>query len=309
MLSRLLCTTLIAAAALGLTACGGKDKKSGQALASVNGEEVTAMQLNEEVQRSGASQAQAQQPAFGKQLLEGLIDRQLVVNAAVQEKIDRDPQVVRAIERAKALLIAQAYMQKKVGTVAKPTPTEVSEYFTKHPELFSNRKQFDMRQLVLASADLSPALKAAIDGAKSLDEVAAYMDSHNIKFGRNQVAHTSADLPPELSSKLLAMQKGQLFIIKEGERSVIVMLSDIKDAPVTQEMANAQIEQYLFNTKNKEAAAAELARLRAAAKIEYMNKAAEEGKAADAAAPVAKPAAAKPEASSDANARGVAGLK
>jgi hypothetical protein len=88
------------------------------------------------------------------------------------------------------------------------------------------------------------------------------------------------------------------------------MLSDIKDAPVTQEMATPQIEQYLFNTRNKEAAAAELARLRAAAKIEYMNKAAEEGKAADAAAPVAKPAAAaKPAASSDANARGVAGLK
>jgi EpsD family peptidyl-prolyl cis-trans isomerase len=306
--ARFLCGALVAAAAAGLVACGEKkEAKSGQALASVNGEEITAMQLNEELQRAGLTAAQAQQPAATKQMLDGLIERQLVVNAAMQEKLDRDPNVVRAIERAKAQLIAQAYLQKKVGTPAKPTAAEVDAYFTAHPEFFSNRKQLEMRQLLIASDAIDAPLKAFIDSAKSLDEVAAYLDAHQIKYVRNQIARSTADLPAELSAKLLAMPKGQLFIVKEGPRNVLSVVTDVKDAPIGKDTAAPQIEQFLVSNKAKEAATAEVARLRAGAKIEYLNKATEYK---DGAAPMAPaPAASSSPAGSDANARGVAGLK
>ena len=117
--SRLLCAALVLLTAAGLSACGNKEKKAGQALASVNGEEITVLQLNEELQRANVQAAQ--QEAASKQLLESLIDRQLLQNEAVKEKMDRDPKVVQAIERAKALIVAQAYMQKRIGTIARPT--------------------------------------------------------------------------------------------------------------------------------------------------------------------------------------------
>lgn len=313
--ARLLCGALVVMAAAGLVACGEKkEAKSGQALASVNGEEITAMQLNEELQRAGLTAAQAQQPAATKQVLDSLIERQLVVNAAMQDKLDRDPQVVRAIERAKAQLIAQAYLQKKVGTPAKPTLAEVDAYFAAHPAFFSNRKQLEMRQLIIPSEAIDAPLKAFIDSAKTLDDVAAYLDAQKIKFVRNQIARSTADLPPELSAKLLAMSKGQLFIVKEGPRSVLSVVTDIKDAPIGKDAAAPQIEQFLVSTKAKDAATAEVARLKAGAKIEYLNKAAEYKDGAAPAAAGAQPAAAPPAASapaasSDANARGVAGLK
>ncbi len=298
---RLACAALVLLVAAGLGGCGGdKAKKPGQALASVNGEEVTILQLNEELQRSGVQAAQ--QAVASKQLLEALIDRQLLQSEAAKDKTDRDPKVMQAIERAKALIVAQAYMQKRVGNVAKPSKAEVEDYFNKNPGFFSQRKQFDMRELIIGSADMSDELKAAMDAAKSLEEVAAWLDAHKVKFARTQLSRTSADLAPELSGKLLAMPKGQLFIIKEGERSMLISIAEIKDAPVTLEAAKGQIEQFLFNKRNKEAADAELARLRAAAKIEYFNK----GEAAPApAAAAAKPAAP----AADSNARGVAGLK
>ncbi len=322
---RLLWSAVVLVAAAGLSGCGnsGKEKKSGQALASVNGEEITAMQLNEELQRSGAQPGQ--QETASKQLLEALIDRQLLQNEAARDKTDRDPKVVQAIERAKALIIAQAYMQKRVGTIAKPSKAEVEEYFTKHPEFFTQRKQFDMRQLVIATKDLNDELQKAMDGAKSIDEVAAWLEAHNVKFVRNQVSRTTADLAPELGAKLKGMPKGQLFIIKEGERSMLIAIADTREVPVTLEAAAPQIEQYLTNSKTKEAATAELARLRASAKIEYLNKGAEHKAAVTAsastsasapavqapAAPVAAPAPAQagPAASSDSTDRGVAGLK
>ena len=298
---RILTAGVILLTVAGLAACGGdKQKKVGQALASVNGEEITALQLNEELQRAGVPAAQ--QEAASKQLLEALIDRQVVENVALKEKIDRDPKVMQAIERAKALIISQAYMQKKLSGMAPPSKAEVEDYFNKHPELFSNRKQFDMRQLLIASKDMNDALKQVIDKSKSLDEVAAWMESNKIGFARGQVSRTTTDLAPELVAKLQSMPKGQLFIINEGERAMLMTIVDIKDVPVKLAAAAPQIEQYLVNTRAKDAAKQEMDRLRAAAKIEYLNQPA-------ASAATAASGATSASASAAATARGVAGLK
>jgi EpsD family peptidyl-prolyl cis-trans isomerase len=300
----LLCYGAVVVAALSLSACGNKEKKSGQSLVSVNGEEITVLQLNEELQRSGVQPQQQQ--AARKQLLDALIDRQLLQNEAVKDKVDRDPKVVQALERAKSLIVAQAYLQKRVGVVARPTRPEVEAYYQAHPEFFANRKELLMRELVVATADLGDELKAEMDSAKSLDEVAAWLDARKVKFSRTELARATSDLPSELAAKLLSMPKGQLFVIKEGERALLITIAAVKDAPVTLEVAAGQIEQFLFNKKNKELADAELARLRAAAKIVYLTPASGDEKAP--AAPAA--AAAAPAASgTTANERGVAGLK
>ena len=312
---RWLCAALILAAA-GLSACGNKarEAKPGQALASVNGAEITVLQLNEELQRAGVGPAQ--QEAASKQLLQALIDRQLLQTEAAREKLDRDPKVMQAIERAKALIVAQAYLQKRVGNQVRPTPAEVEDYYNKNPQFFAHRKQFNMNELVIATSDLRPELRAAADAAKSLEEVASWMEAHKLKFGRTQVTRSTADLTPEMSAKLLGLPKGQLFIVKEGERSLLISIADIREAPVTLETAAQQIEQFLFNKRNKEGATAELARLRANAKIEYLNKSlAMDAKPAAAAAPAAPSLGAAPAApASEAAAkaaleRGVAGLK
>ncbi|WP_311196976.1 EpsD family peptidyl-prolyl cis-trans isomerase [Rugamonas apoptosis] len=301
---RLWCAGLMLTAALGLAACGAKEKKSGQALASVNGEEITVLQLNEEMQRSGVQAAQ--QETARKQLLEALIDRQLLQNEAAKDKVDRDPKVVQAIERAKALIVAQAYMQKRIGTPARPGKEEVEAYYKQHPEFFAQRKTIDMKELVVASADLGDDLKGTMDSAKSLDEVAGWLDAHKVKYSRTNLSRATSDLPSELTGKLLSLPKGQLFIIKEAGRALLIAISDVHESPVTLEVAAPQIEQFLFNKKNKDAADAELARLRAAAKIDYLDKSLAAPAAASASASASAPSASG---AADANARGVAGLK
>ncbi|QOY95789.1 peptidyl-prolyl cis-trans isomerase, EpsD family [Massilia sp. UMI-21] len=277
-----------------------KETKPGQALASVNGEEITVLQLNEELQRLGVG-AQQQKTA-SKQVLQALIDRELLEGEAAKEKIDRDPKVMQAIERARSLIIAQAYMQKRMGEPARPTPAEVEDYFNKNPQFFSNRKQFAMNELIIAANDLTPEVRAAADNAKSLEEVAVFLDARNIKYGRAQVTRSTADLNPQLSGKLLSMPKGQLFAVKEGDRAMLISIAEVRDAPVTLDVASPQIAQYLMNKKNKELAAAEIQRLRGTAKIAYLNK----DYAPDPNAPAA-PAAVTPPGAPDPAATAVAG--
>jgi EpsD family peptidyl-prolyl cis-trans isomerase len=253
-----------------LSACSNKvEQKPGQALASVNGEEITVMQLNDELSRSNAPATQ--QEAARKQALEALIDRQLLIGEAAKEKVDRDPRVVQAIERARSVILAQAYMQKRIGTPAKPTAAEVEEYYSQNPQFFSQRKHFDMREIILPTREVTDELKAVMDKTRSLDDVAAWLDAHKVKYQRAQLSRSGSELPPELSAKLLALSKGQLFIVREGERSMLVTIADIRPAPVELDTARPQIEQYLVAKKGKEAAEQEVKRLRASAKIAYIN--------------------------------------
>jgi len=276
-----------------VSACHNKvEQKPGQALANVNGEEITVMQLNDELSRSNAPATQ--QEAARKQALEALIDRQLLIGEAAKEKVDRDPRVVQAIERARSVILAQAYMQKRLGTPAKPTAAEVEAYYSQNPQFFSQRKHFDMREIILPTREVTDELKAVMDKTRSLDEVAAWLDQHKVKYQKAQLSRSGSELPPELSAKLLALAKGQLFIVREGERSMLVTIADIRSSPVELDAARPQIEQYLIAKKGKEAAEEEVKRLRASAKIAYIN---QPSPVADAGAPAT------------ALERGVAGLK
>ena len=212
-----------------------------------------------------------QQEIATKQLLESLIDRQLILAEAARNKIDRTPEVVQAIERAKAQIISQAYLKNIAGKITKPSIAEINEYFQKHPEYFTQRKQYDIQQLIFATKDFSSELRATIDAANSLDSVVAWMDSHNVKYTRGKMSRYTSDLPEPIIAKFKEMKKGQLFLANDGERSMLNSIIDIKNSPVSAKEAEPQIEQYFINKKTKEAADAEITHLRTSAKIVYLN--------------------------------------
>ena len=266
--NHVMCVVLVLVTTVVFSACGSKEKKAGQALVRVDGAEITVLQINDELKHAGVKAEQ--QEAATKQLLEKLIDRQLILAEAFRNKIDRSPGVILAIERAKAQIIAQAYLESIVSKITKPSKVEIDQYFQKHPEYFTHRKQFDMQQLIVATKDFSDELKLAINSAKSLDEVAAWLDRHGVKYARGQLSRTTSDLPELMVAKLKGMKKGELFIVNEGENSMLNSITDIKDSPVTFENASSQIEQYLSNKKAREAAEEEIKHLRSSAKIEYL---------------------------------------
>ncbi|MDO8413484.1 MAG: EpsD family peptidyl-prolyl cis-trans isomerase [Gallionellaceae bacterium] len=265
---RMLCGVLVLVITTGLSACGSKDKKAGQSLVRVNGEEITMLQINDELKRAGVQSGQ--QEVATRQLLESMIDRQLILTEAMRNKIDRTPDTMQAIERAKAQIIAQAYLQNVASKVAKPSKAEIDDYYQKHPTFFAERKEFDLKQLAIANKNFDDGLKLFLDSAKSLDEVAAWMDKHGVQYVRRQMTRSTADLPQQAVAQLLALPKGQLFIVGEGDSRVLNVLAAIRDNPVLATNAAPQIEQFLTNQKIKEAADVEIAHLRSLAKIEYL---------------------------------------
>jgi len=279
---------VIAVLALCLTACGKKDNAAAsQSLVRVDGNEITVLQLNQELARANVPAEKKDEAT--KQILEVLINQRLLEDEAAKSKLDRDPSVIAAIERAKAQIISQAVIQKHLATVARPTREEIDKYYADHPDVFGERKQFEMDQLTIKSLDFGSELKAMMGPTKTLEEMMAWMKEHHVDFSRAATVVSSADLPEQLLKKIKELHKGQLFALQQGDKAVLFTLRGTKDDPVKLEVAEPQIGKFLQEQRNKEATGAEITRLRASAKIDYLNKSKPDDKAAAIPAPTAKP--------------------
>jgi peptidyl-prolyl cis-trans isomerase C len=302
----------VIATLLVLAACGNdKPIKAGQALVKVNKEEITVHQLNTELRFVGSQAANLDKEKLQKQLVDSLVDRQLLVEEALRTKLDRDGEIMQLLERSKSQILAQAFLQRKVAALPKPSQTEIADYFRAHPELFTQRKLYDLKQVMMAANDFTPEVKAAVDSAKSMEDVAAWLDAHKIRYGKERSNRTTADLPANLLGQLNEISKGTPFVVKDSSTALIASLTFLKDVPVAEQAAYADIEKFLMNKKAQEEAASELARLRKAATIVVYNDQASPAPAI-AKAPEPTPATpAKPEAPATGAhiERGVAGLK
>jgi peptidyl-prolyl cis-trans isomerase C len=268
---------LALATAVSLPACDSNKKTSKEVdaqrplpLAKVNDVEISLLQPAIEL-APAAAQSAATKAAVNKQLLEIMIDRQLLQKEALRNNLDRDPQVIQATENAKTQILAEAYLQSRFATIGAPGKAEVRAYYQAHPELFTQRKTFYMEELVVATKDFSGQLKTRLDSAQSIEPVAAWLDQNHVRYERNQVARSTADLAPEMITKLQTMRKNQLFVVKAGQYSMVNALYDVKLSPMTAEAAAPQIELYLRNKKRKEIGDVELGKLRASARIEYLD--------------------------------------
>ena len=257
------------------TACGKKhgDEKSSQSLVSVNGDEVTVHQVNSELQRLNIQPAQ--QEAAGRRIVQGLVDRQILVQAALKENLDRKPMVMQAIENAKAQILAEVYLQSRFSSLVKPTSTEIANYRAQHPAIFANRKIYitDQAVFILGSANADQ-IKTIVQ-LKSLKDLEQWLTAHSVKYQVTRISHAAETLPPQLLLKFGQMSIGQMVFINSNDpngRTEAVSLAEIKDAPISEKDSASLIEGILIQQKRKLAIEAEMKRLHNEAKIEYINK-------------------------------------
>ncbi|WP_396267779.1 EpsD family peptidyl-prolyl cis-trans isomerase [Ideonella sp.] len=278
-----------------LAACGERAKVATQAAARVNDGEITVHQINQALQQQRGLK-QEQLDTVSRQVLERLIDQELAVQKAVEQKLDRDPKVMAAIEAAKREIIARAYAEQVAEAVTKPTAQEVQKYYDDKPALFAKRRAYTLQEFNLKAGSIDTAvLDAKMTQARSGAEVAAALTAMGLTFEVGQSTQGAESLPMSLVDKMGAMTVGQSLVISQSGKPVKVLhIAAAQPGPVSLAQATPAIEQFILNERKRQAVEAAIKAARSAAKIEYQGKFAEPAASAASAAAAAPPSAPAP---------------
>ena len=249
--------------------CKPKPNAGGQVAAQVNGHEVTVHELN---QRLANVELPAPELAskVKQEILDELIDRELLMQRAVDMKLDRDPQVMRAIEQARANILAEAVLERRAAGRPEPTAEQVQAFQLSHPELFAKRRVYELGQFTVARDGLPQELLAKLEGARSEREVEQALNAAKVDYALVAVSRGAEQLPMELARKLLPMAKGDIVIFRDGPEAQLIFVRDFREEPLDSDQARVNIKEYLVNLERQTVLAALVKELREKAEIRYL---------------------------------------
>ena len=253
----------------GLAAAGceraAADRAQTQLVARVNGVEISARELRA---AGAASMAQA---------VDKVIDRELLVQKALQSGLERDPQVALDIDNARREVLAQAYVERAARTRAAPTRDEVRAFYVENPALFAERRIYRTRELVVsANPEMIDVLRARVARAADLDEVAAWLNSRNARYSVLSQTQAAEEIALAFLPQLARMSPGELAVFAAPAvgnfpaTANVVQLIYSESAPLAYEQASPLIESFLAGRKRLAVAQDEVKRLREVARIEYV---------------------------------------
>lgn len=266
--SRGLSLIALVVVATALTACGDKGKST-QVAVKINDEEITISQVNTALGTvpvvPGKSAEEARQ-----EVLSNLIVQNLAGQQAVKMKLDRTPAVMQAIDSARNTILARAYMDPIVSGIPKPTADELHKFYIEHPELFSNRHIFNIRELEVESKpELAASIREMAGKGDSIDTIAAALKAKDIASNIHSGVKPAEQLPLEILKSLEKLPAGKLLVIELSKSISVLQVVASKAEAVTEAQASPVIYEYLINARKKEALDKEINSLKAAAKIEY----------------------------------------
>jgi EpsD family peptidyl-prolyl cis-trans isomerase len=266
---------LIAGASLALlSACGHGGNANSQVAVRVNKDEISVHQLNQQLARVNATgMTDNQKVSTQKTVLEGLVDQDLLLEQAREKQLDRDPEVVSAMENARRQILVEAYVQKQITPSAKPTEEEIKKYYNDNPLLFSERHVYALQEAMVGglTADRMEKLKQKVTDSKNFDETIRWLKGQDIRVAANIGVRPAEQLPMRVLDGLSRVKDGGIGFFEGPNNSVnIVKIVNSQLAPIDEKSARSSIEQFLTNRKRDELVRAEVKRLRGSAKIEYV---------------------------------------
>ena len=262
---------LAAAVLVVLTGCGEKkDKPASQTAAKVNKEEITVHQINFVLQQQRGL-APEQAASASKVALERLVDQELALQKAQDQKLDRDPRVVQQLEAARREIIARAYVEKIAAGAPKPSAAEIKSYYNAHPALFKERRVYNLQELAIqAKPEQVAELQAKLSASKDVPDFINYLKANDFKFAANQAVRGAEQLPLANLDKFAQLKDGQTVFSPTPNGAQVVIMAGARSQPVDEARASPAIEQFLWNERKRKVVEDDMKALRGAAKVEYV---------------------------------------
>ncbi|MEI8355122.1 MAG: peptidylprolyl isomerase [Deltaproteobacteria bacterium] len=216
---RIKCLALLLCA-FALVACkpggSGQAKKEGKALAEVNGTVITVEDFKSEVGNLPPYlKPMAQTPDGKKELLDSMIVRELVLEQARKDGVDKSKEVVNKLEDLKKRVIVEAYLKKKIEQDIKITDADMKAFYDKNIEKFKTPDQVKASHILVKSEKEAQDILAQLKKGGNFEELAK-------KNSTDATAAKGGDLGWFSKGSMVPEFEKVAFTLKEGQLSGIV---------------------------------------------------------------------------------------
>ncbi|CAH2030204.1 peptidylprolyl isomerase [Trichlorobacter ammonificans] len=216
---------LIALAALSLTACQGQQGssstpatsgKDAKVLASVNGVNITSEDFDREVKALPEYiRGMTETPQGRKEMIETLVMRELILQQAAKDGVDKSKDVEEKMAELKKRIIVDTYLKKRVESDAKISDEELKSFYEKNQDKFKTGEQVRASHILVKSEQEAKDVLTQLKGGAKFEDVAKAksVDSSASKGG---------DLGWFGKGNMVPVFEKTAFALKEGEVSGIV---------------------------------------------------------------------------------------
>lgn len=263
--SRLFWLTVPLSLTVALAAC---DKKpTGQIVAVVNGEEISQSELNQEIQGANIP-AGADKKAVMRDVLQRVIDRRLLAQAAKDQGIDRDPAYVSMQRRMSEELLVQMSAKKASDSIKVPDAAAIDKFVSENPAMFGQRMKLKLDQIAFEMPRNPEALKQ-FSNDHSLEAVAATLTRLNMKYQRGAGAVDTGTIAAPMLKQIEALPPGEPFIVPVQGKVVASVITGREPIALTPEQIRPLAVESIRSKELSGIGTSRIKDARTKAKIEY----------------------------------------
>jgi EpsD family peptidyl-prolyl cis-trans isomerase len=251
-------------------ATGGSDKAAEtQVIARVGGEEITGHQLNIET-ATVPSMAVQDPKELQKAVLRAIVFRTAMRQAAIKDKIDRDPQVDVLKKAAADKFLADVYLKRQTGSTPPPTMSEVDQFVVAHPLQFDDRRIYQFTRATIPAEQYSDLLVPMFDEKETFAELEAYLNAKSIQYSLTDVRVASSDFPKEVQDQLSRFKVGDNVVVRGPQGVVILKIKSWVPAPLPRDQAREIAQNFLYQQSQQRRAVSIQEALPSTTKIEFL---------------------------------------
>ena len=210
---RTLSSAIAITLALGACKNNGAALPQGQVVATVDGKEITATELNQELSHTGASSTPT--PEQRQQALQRLIVRRLLVSEAEKRGVDKLPQTSIMIAQAQDMAKVEALADSLGKDVPKVSDEEAAEYVRANPANFGQRKLLFLDQLV--AAQIPTGFEKQLEPLHTLADAGAAMKRANVVYHEVGSVVDTAGLAPKQAGQVSGVSQNDIFFDRNGK--------------------------------------------------------------------------------------------
>lgn len=209
-------------------------KPSGQVVATVNGEEITSLELRQEMggfaSRDPKIVKLAQQRA-----LQQIIMRRLLAQKAKADKLDKTAEYTLQVRRGEETLLAQTYERKLASASSTPSRQDAQTFIESNPGRFAQRRILVVDQLITApSPKITP---DSLKPLKTLEEVKVLLQQNNLPFQENVVSIDTLSADSRMVGQIDHLPPGEVFVVPQNGALTFNRISSTRPVPFTGDAA------------------------------------------------------------------------